>query len=140
MGKIVKNVWNFDYLFRFNFFVKVLSLSHKLSIEIRWAQTWPNLTRAYFWPAINKGPTHLWLGYFLTQADEIFFNLREKFGNFPDPEVAGPTGLDQTLSTKNDPDLPISFLKWCNLWMVLSFQRRNWWGWSPEEKRTRSRN
>jgi len=34
----------------------------------------PDLTRAYFWPTVNKGPTCLWSGYFLTHADEIFFD------------------------------------------------------------------
>jgi len=49
----------------------------------------PDPTRAYFWPAVNKRPDHLWSGYFLTQPKEIFLNRREKIeklgfrGNFP---------------------------------------------------------
>jgi len=48
-------------------------------------------TQAYFWPAVNKRPTHLQPGYFPTQPEEIFFLTQrekiEKFdifrGNFP---------------------------------------------------------
>jgi len=47
---------------------------------------WPDPTQAYFWPAINKRPTRLWLGYFLTQPEEIFFwpegKKMEKFDSF----------------------------------------------------------
>jgi len=38
----------------------------------------PDPTRAYFWPAVNKRPTHLWPGYFLTQLKENFFDPRGK--------------------------------------------------------------
>jgi len=38
----------------------------------------PNLTRAYFWPAVNKRPDRHWTGYFLNQPEEIFLSLREK--------------------------------------------------------------
>jgi len=48
--------------------------------------------RAYFWPAVNKRPTRLWPGYFLTQPEEIFWSHGKKFenldvfrGNFPNP-------------------------------------------------------
>jgi len=33
----------------------------------------PDLNRAYFWPAINKRPTCLWPGYFLTLSDPMRF-------------------------------------------------------------------
>jgi len=33
----------------------------------------PDLTQAYFWPAVNKRPTRLWPRYFLTQPEEVFF-------------------------------------------------------------------
>jgi len=39
---------------------------------------WPDLTQAYFWPAVNRRPTRLWPGYFLTRLEEIFFAQREK--------------------------------------------------------------
>jgi len=35
-------------------------------------------TRAYFWSAVNKRPTSLWPGYFLTQHKEIFFDSNGK--------------------------------------------------------------
>jgi len=35
-------------------------------------------TRAYIWPAVKKRPTHLWPGCFLTQPEDIFFDLRVK--------------------------------------------------------------
>jgi len=41
----------------------------------------PDLTRptwAHFWPAINKRQTRLWPGYFLTQYNEIIFDLKSK--------------------------------------------------------------
>jgi len=38
----------------------------------------PDLTRAYFWPAVNKRPTPLWPGYFSTQTEEIFFEPNGK--------------------------------------------------------------
>jgi len=37
----------------------------------------PDPTQAYFWPALNKRWTCLWLWYFLTQPDEILFIQRE---------------------------------------------------------------
>jgi len=54
--------------------------------------------RAYFEPAVNKWPTHLKPGYFLTRPDEIFFDQERKrflkneiwVENFPDLEVADP--------------------------------------------------
>jgi len=39
---------------------------------------WPDLTRAYFWLAVNKGMGHLWPEDFLTQHDEIFLTQRKK--------------------------------------------------------------
>jgi len=38
---------------------------------------WADLTRAYFWPAENKKPTHLWTGYFSTQPEEIFLTPKK---------------------------------------------------------------
>jgi len=69
----------------------------------------PDPTRAYFWPAVNKRLTLFWLGYFLTQPDEIFLDpkgkTREKFGifrgNFPNPN---PNHRWLTRATKNWPD------------------------------------
>jgi len=51
----------------------------------------PDPTQAYFWPAVNKRPTHPQPRYFPTRPEEIFFspkgNFFEKFdifrGNFP---------------------------------------------------------
>jgi len=43
----------------------------------------PDPTRAYFWPAVNKGPTLDWPGYFLTLPDEIFsLPVGEKMKNW----------------------------------------------------------
>jgi len=39
---------------------------------------WPDPTRAYFWPAVNKRPTRLWPGYFPTRPEAIFFDPKEK--------------------------------------------------------------
>jgi len=39
-------------------------------------------TRAYFWPAANKMPTHILPGYFLTRPDEIFLTQKEKNWKF----------------------------------------------------------
>jgi len=38
----------------------------------------PSPTWAYFWPAVNKRPTHLWPGYFLTHPEDIFFGSKRK--------------------------------------------------------------
>jgi len=35
-------------------------------------------TQAYFWPAVNKRPTHLRPGYFPTWPEEIFFDPKGK--------------------------------------------------------------
>jgi len=40
--------------------------------------TRPNPTRANFWTTVNKRPTRLWSGYFLTRPKEIFSNRWEK--------------------------------------------------------------
>jgi len=39
-------------------------------------------TRAYFWPAVNKTPTQLWPGYFLTWPEAIFFHGLLVFSRF----------------------------------------------------------
>jgi len=39
---------------------------------------WPDQTQAYFGPAVNKRPTRLWPGFFLTQPEEIFFEPKGK--------------------------------------------------------------
>jgi len=39
---------------------------------------WPDPTRAYFWPAVNKKLTHLWPRYFLTRPEEILFDPKQK--------------------------------------------------------------
>jgi len=41
--------------------------------------TRPDPTQAYFWPAVNKRPTQLWPGYFLTWPDVIFLIRRAKW-------------------------------------------------------------
>jgi len=38
----------------------------------------PDLTQAYFWPAVNKRPTCLRPRYFLTQPEEIIFDPKGK--------------------------------------------------------------
>jgi len=51
-----------------------------------------------YWPAVKKGVTRHWPGYFLTQPYKIFLIRRENNwkigilgGNFPNPDVADPT-------------------------------------------------
>jgi len=39
---------------------------------------WPDPTRAYFWPTVNKRPTRLQPGYFPTQPEEIFIDPKGK--------------------------------------------------------------
>jgi len=55
-----------------------------------------DLTRAYFWPVVNKGPSCLWPGNFMTRPFKIFLTQIENFGilggNFSDPEVAAQSG------------------------------------------------
>jgi len=50
---------------------------------------WPEPTQAFFWPAVNKRPTLLWPGYFLTRPEQISLIWREKLTflgeNFPNP-------------------------------------------------------
>jgi len=50
----------------------------------------PDLTQAYFWPAVNKRPTRLWPGYFLT----FFPNPNQRWLTWPNP----------TRATKNWPN------------------------------------
>jgi len=65
--------------------------------------TQPDLTRAYFWPAVNQRPTGLWPWYFLTQPDEIFLIRKEKIAKFG---ILGVNGWPEpTRTTKNWPDL-----------------------------------
>jgi len=58
-------------------------------------------TRAYLWPEVNKRPTRLRPGYFLTRPEEIFLTRREKFdvfrGNFPN------LNPNHELLTRRDP-------------------------------------
>jgi len=73
---------------------------------------WPDPTWAYFWPAVNKRQTHLWPGYFLTQPEEIFFDLKGKklknlifWGEIFQIQTQTKNGWpDTTQSTKNWPD------------------------------------
>jgi len=79
----------------------------------------PDPTQAYFWPTVNKRPTRLWPGYFLTQPEWIFLTggkKIEKFGifrrNFPNSNP-NPKWLSQpnpTWATKNWPDPGQKFL------------------------------
>jgi len=91
---------------------------------------WPDPTRAYFWPAVNKRPTRLWPGYFPTQPKAIFFEPKGKNwkiwrfrGNFlkSNPNHKWLTQPNPTQATKNWPDTtwvknfwpgPISTLGW----------------------------
>jgi len=82
-------------LFRFCMPNRIMILSS--CVQIR-DGSWPNSTRAYLCFAVNKRPTHLWPGYFLTRPDKIFLTPREKLkylyfyrGNFPNLEVSDPT-------------------------------------------------
>jgi len=89
-------------------------------------EPWPYLTQAYFWPAVNKRPTRLWPGYFLTWAKDFFWpegKKIEKFvifrGNFPKPNS------NHRWLTLPDPCQ--KFLTWthhyCVWWSILSVGR-----------------
>jgi len=61
----------------------------------------PDPTRAYFWPAVNKRPTRLQPGYFLTRPEgkkiekfDVFrgnFNPNHKWLTRPEPQKIDPT-------------------------------------------------
>jgi len=89
---------------------------------IRWAnhlvppEMGPETTRAYFWPGVNKRPTLLWPGYFLTRPHEIFLTRKVKNWKFgilkgkfsdakPKPKMAD---LIRPGSKKFDPDSSLS--------------------------------
>jgi len=62
------------------------SLKSQFILEVNffsgWSKTrdgpWPDPTRAYFWPAVNKRPTRLQHGYLPTQPKAIFFAPKGK--------------------------------------------------------------
>jgi len=59
------------------------SASQYCSVYIR-DGPWPDLTQAYFWPAVNKRPARLWPGSFLTWPEEKKIEKFDIFlGNFP---------------------------------------------------------
>jgi len=79
--------------------------------------TQPNPTQTYFWPAVNKRSTRLWLGYFLTWPDHIFLTPRAKNGkidifrgNFPNP-CPNQRWLTQPGSKNFDPDPSLLYRK-----------------------------
>jgi len=68
---------------------------------------WPNPTRAYFKPAVNKRLTHLWPGYFLTRPNDIFLSEGEKIEffcifreNFPNAGWLTRPNPDQKILTR----------------------------------------
>jgi len=82
----------------------------------------PELTRAYFWPAVNNRPTCLWLGYFLTQPKEVFFwPVGKKLKNL---RFLGEIFQIQTQIINGWPDLGqkflirIGFSQFLLLWLV----------------------
>jgi len=78
----------------------------------------PDPTRAYFWPAVNKRPTRLWPGYFLTRPEAIFFDPKGKklknltfIGEIFEIQTQTINGWpDPTRATKNWPDPGQKFL------------------------------
>jgi len=67
----------------------------------------PYLTRAYFWPAVNKRPICLRPGYFLTQPEGKKIKKFDIYrGNFPNsnPNHKWLPRPDTTQATKNWPD------------------------------------
>jgi len=71
----------------------------------------PDPTRAYFWPAVNKGLTHPWPRYFLIQREKI-----EKWGLWGETfQIQRWLWLDLTRPSKNWP-FP-ALVK--NFWLVL---------------------
>jgi len=86
---------------------------------------WPDPTRTYFWPSVNKRPTRLWPGYFLAQHEEIFLSQKgkiEKFdifrGNFPN---SSPSHKWLTQRELQNFDRDASLL-WLLCWMAGSKQ------------------
>jgi len=77
----------------------------------------PDSTWAYFRRAVNKRPTHLWPGYFLSQPNDIFLTRRGKKsknlgllrGNFPNPNQRCLTRHDPSSKklTRQDPSLTV---------------------------------
>jgi len=68
----------------------------------------PDPTQAYFWPAVNKKPTCLWHGYFLTRPEEKKIGKFDILGgNFPNsnPNHKWLTRPNLTPATKNWPYL-----------------------------------
>jgi len=73
------------------------------SLNWIWALTRPNPIRTYLWPAVNKRPTWLWPGYFLTQPDDFFWPKGQKFDFFPNP-YPNQRWLTRPRSKNFDPD------------------------------------
>jgi len=66
---------------------------------------WPDPTRAYFWPTVNKRLTRLRPGYFLTQPEE---KKIEKFDIFRENFLNSTPNLTQPEPQKIDPTRPRS--------------------------------
>jgi len=115
---------------------------------------WPDPTQAYFWPAVNKRPTRLWPGYFLTQPKEIFLTRRfffwHKGKTIENLTFLGETFQTQTQTINGWPDPGQKFLtrnhhkkiiiSYTKIWTLMS---KVWiynllfvqhpWSWEDEE-------
>jgi len=65
--------WSWSHVFSCLFMISSLFIPSLCYLEMG-----PDPTQVYFWPAVNKRPTYLRPGYFLTQPKEIFWTQREK--------------------------------------------------------------
>jgi len=92
----------------------------------------PDLTWAYFWPAVNKRPTQLWRGYFLIQPKNIFLTRRAKNWEIRD------SGENFQTQTKDGwPNPSIKNLTWPNPsqkflpWPITT--SNSFWDWLPPD-------
>jgi len=91
----------------------------------------PDPTRAYFWPAVNKRPTRLWPGYFLTRPEEIFFRPEGKKLNnltgykksaacsFKGDYISLLGEIKQSLNLLIDINIKITIVVTWNQWAIL---------------------
>jgi len=119
--KTLNKPWDFSLIIPHNFYNDLHCspcffgiLIFLFVILVKSIELGPDPTRAYFWPAVNKRPTHLWPGYLLNGPKRFFwpeglkiFNFDLFTGNFPNPNTNHrwlPRPVS-TRATKNWPDL-----------------------------------
>jgi len=124
------------YLKLKKFYLGHIILFEKL-IRAYFVEMGPDPTRAYFWPTVNKRPTRLWLEYFLTWPEDIFFDpkgknlkklafLREIFQTQTKDGRSDPTRatkIDPTWPGSKNFDLDPSLIFWLAQLKTKSFQK-----------------